>query len=62
LLYVDPKTRDEYSGVNVADAFYSLQKKLNGLNSILLEPIELVETMSLLESAYMEYNSDCFDF
>ena len=62
LLYVDPRTRDEYPDIDVKKAFQSLQTRLNGLNSILLEPIELVETMSLLESAYMEYNSECFDF
>lgn len=62
LLYVDPETREEYPDVNVEKAFYSLQCKINGLNSILLEPVELVETMSLLEAAYMEYTSKCFSY
>lgn len=60
LLYVDPKTSQEYSGINVVDAFHSLLYKINGLNSILLEPPELVETMSLLESALQELQSDQF--
>lgn len=62
LLYVDPQTRDDYPDVNVADAFCSLQRKLNGLNSILLEPPELVQTMSLLEAALAEFQSDSFNY
>lgn len=62
LLCVDPATASNYSGVNVADAFGNLQNRLVGLNSILLEPPELVETMGLLETALKEYNSECFNF
>mgnify|MGYP007070326373 FL=1 len=62
LLYVDPQTKDEYPDIDVVDAFHNLQYKLNGLNSILLEPPELIETMSLLEAALMEYQSEDFDF
>lgn len=57
LLYVDPETAINYSYIDVADAFHNLQYKLNGLNSILLEPPELVETMSLLEAALLEYQN-----
>ncbi len=62
LLYVDPKTKDKYPNINVPQAFHSLQKRLNGLNSILLEPPVLVKTMSLLEAALIEYQSDEFDW
>ena len=62
LLYVDPKTKDEYKDIDIPGAFRSLQNKLNGLNSMLLEPTEIVIVMSLLESALMEYQSECFDF
>jgi hypothetical protein len=62
LLYVDPNTKGDYPHINVTDAFRSLQYRLNGLNSILLEPPELVDTMSILESAMNEYNSECFSF
>jgi hypothetical protein len=51
LLYVDTDTKDDYVGINVNEAFRSLQFRLNGLNSILLEPPELVNVMSYLESA-----------
>lgn len=62
LLYVDPKTRDEYPDIDIVGAFRNLQYKINGLNSILLEPPELVQTMALLESALNEYKSDDFQW
>lgn len=62
LLYVDPDTRETYSNVDVENAFQSLQLKLNGLNSILLEPPELVIVMSLIESALQEFKSENFSF
>jgi hypothetical protein len=62
LLYVDPETKTLYGDVNVPNAFRNLQYKLNGLNSILLDSPELVETMSLLESALNEYESECFSW
>lgn len=62
LLYVDPMTRDSYPDINVGDAFRSLQYKLDGLNSILLEAPEVVQTMSLLEAALKEYESECFEW
>lgn len=61
LLYVDPQTRDQYPDIDVNKAFQSLQFRINGLNSILLEPPELVATMGYLESAQQILNSD-FDF
>ena len=61
LLYVDPQTRDQYPGIDVNKAFQSLQFRINGLNSILLEPPELVETMGYLESAQQIWNNE-FDF
>lgn len=61
LLYVDPQTKGQYPNIDVNQAFESLQFRINGLNSILLEPPELVETMSYLESAKQVFNGD-FDF
>lgn len=60
LLYVDPKTKKDYLNIDVVEAFRNLQYKLNGLNSILLEQPELIETMCLLESALNEYLNDDF--
>ena len=62
LLYVDPQTSHEYPDIDVREAFRSLQYKLDGLNSILLEPPEIVKTMSLLESALNELQNECFDW
>ena len=62
LLYVDPETKSEYSDIDVVGAFRNLQYKINGLNSILLEPPELVETMCLLEAALKEYESESFEW
>ena len=63
LLYVDPKTSNEYTNVDVIKAFNGLQYKLGGLNSLLFEPPALVTVMSLLEAALMELQSqDEFDF
>ena len=62
LLYVDPNTKDEYPDIDVPGAFRSLQYRLNGLNSILLESPELMETMSLLEAALEEYSRKEFDW
>lgn len=62
LLYVDPATAGEYPDADVAEAFRNLQYKLNGLNSILLESSELIETMSLLEAALKELQSDSFEW
>lgn len=62
LLYVDPETKNEYSNIDVCEAFKGLQYRLNGLNSILCESPELLNIMCLLEAALMEYNSECFEF
>ncbi len=61
LLYVDPKTKGKYPNINICEAFKNLQLRINGLNTILLEPPELVNVMSYLESALQLYNGK-FDF
>lgn len=62
LLYVDPKTSDAYRDVDIESAFINIQYKLDGLNSLLYEPPELVMTMALLESALAEFRKSDFDF
>ena len=62
LLCADPKTKDDYKHINLNDAFKGLLYKLNGLNSILGEPQELVDVISLLEEALIQYNESKFDF
>lgn len=53
LLCVDPKTKNEYEHINIEDAFTNLLYKLDGLNSLLLYPKQLVTVMNLLEKAHL---------
>lgn len=62
LLCADPETKDEYNYVNLNEAFDGLLYKLGGLNSILGEPQELVDIISLLEEALIKYNEPHFNF
>ena len=62
LLCADPKTKNDYTHVDVSEAFRGLLYKLDGLNSILGEPQELVDTISLLEEALIKYNESEFNF
>ena len=62
LLCADPNTRDNYTHIDVNDAFKGLLYKLDGFNSILGEPQELVDTISLLEEALIKYNEPNFNF
>ena len=62
LLCVDPETKGNYTHINVEEAFKGLLYKLDGLSSILGEPQELVEVISLLEEALIKYNEPEFNF
>lgn len=62
LLCADPKTKDNYTHVDVCEAFKGLLYKLDGLNSVLGEPQELVDIISLLEEALIKYKEPEFNF
>lgn len=62
LLCVDPKTKQEYEYININKTFTNLMYKIGGMNSLLYEPPELVTILSLLQRAYVEYNSPDFNF
>ena len=62
LLCADPKTKNDYEHVNLNEAFKGLLYKLDGLNSVLGEPQELVDVISLLEEALIKYNEPKFNF
>lgn len=62
LLYVDPKTSASYPNVDVDSAINGLLLRLSGLNSVLFYPKALVNVISLLEAARIEYNNPEFDF
>ena len=62
LLYVDPKTKEEYTGIDINGAFENLLYELAGMNSLFSNPPELVTVCNLLEAARMEYFADDFNF
>ena len=62
LLCVDPSTASEHKEIDVNQLFDNLLRKLNSYNELLMNQEEVVEIMTLLQSAKNEYNSDLFDF
>ena len=62
LLIVDPKTKNEYKNIDVNAVFTNLLFKLGGMNSLLGEPKEFVNVMSLLERALIEWKNPEFSF
>lgn len=62
LLCVDPKTADSYPDVDVNKIFENLLDKLDGYNTLLLYPLAIAETMSLLQAAQNLYNSPMFKY
>lgn len=64
LLVVDPKTKNEYKDMNVDvnKSFDAVLRRLAGLNELFMHRGELVEAMSALETALIEYNNPNFDY
>lgn len=62
LLYKDPQKINDFPDVDYEKYFNGLMLKLNGLNELLLYPVELVEMMSLLEAAFLETKKEIFNF
>ena len=62
LLYKDPKTCNEYKYVDYDKYFTGLMKQLDGLNELLLHPVQLIKLMSLLEAAFIETKEETFDY
>ena len=62
LLLADPKTKDQYPDVNICLAFDNLMYKIDGFNSLLGYPKELVEIMSILEEARKELDMPELNF
>lgn len=58
LLYKDPKTKDEFKNVDFEKYFINLMKKIDGLNTLLFYPVEIVAIMSLLQAALNETRSN----
>lgn len=62
LLYKDPVTKNKYKDVNFEKYFINLMKKIDGLNEILLYPIEIISIMSLLQAALIESRKIDFNY
>lgn len=62
LLYKDPKTKDEFKNVDFEKYFINLMKKIDGLNTLLFYPVEIIAIMSLLQAALNETRSDDFNY
>lgn len=62
LLIVDKKTKDDYENINVEEAFDNILTNFSGINELLLHPQEMVEIMSLLEAALLEYRKEDFSY
>lgn len=62
LLYKDPKTKDKYINIDFNKYFDGLMRKIDGLNELLLFPVEIVSIMSLLEAALIESKKDDFNY
>lgn len=60
LLIVDPKTKNEYENINVAEAIRSVLFEIGGFNSCLNYPAEVVRINDLIEAALNEYLSPDF--
>ncbi len=62
LLYKDPETKDQFKNTNYEKYFIGLMKKLDGLNTLLFCPVEIVSILSLLQAAYNETKKEEFDY
>ena len=62
LLYKDPEKINDFRNVDYEKYFNSLMLKINGLNTLLSFPTEIVEMMSVLEAALLETKRENFNF
>lgn len=62
LLYKDPQTKDRYKNIDFDRYFTVIMKEINGLNDLLLYPVEIVEIMDVLQTAYNETKKENFDY
>lgn len=54
LLYKDPETKDKYQNVDFEQYFYNLMLEIDGLNTLLFYPYQIVRMMSILQAALKE--------
>ena len=62
LLLADPETKNNYPNVDIFEAFNGLMYKIDGMNSLLFYPEEIVEIQSLLEEGKIQLQKEEFNF
>lgn len=62
LLYKDPKTKDLYPDIDFDKYFKGVMTRIEGLNSLLDYPAEIVFLLCNLEAAYLESLKDDFQY
>lgn len=62
LLCIDPETAQEHAEIDVNKLFDNLLYKIDGLNDLLMNQKELVNVMSLLQEAKLQYNRIDYNF
>lgn len=62
LIYKDPEKSKSFNNIDFIKYFDGLMNRLNGLNSILMFPVEMVSIMASLEAAHNEAMKDDFNF
>lgn len=62
LVCVDPETKDKYKDVDVEKNFDYIITRLNNLNKLLIDRVEIIDVISMLHSARLEYRNPNFDF
>lgn len=62
LLYKDPATKDLYPNIDFEKYFIGLMARIEGLNSLLGYPAEIVFLLCNLEAAYLESLKEDFKY
>lgn len=62
IIYTDKRTNQEYQDVNVESYQTNLMRQIDGFNSILYYPNEIVDIMATLEAARIELKKEEFNF
>lgn len=62
LCIADPNKAEDYDNVDISQAFRNVLRTFGGLNDLLNTPKEFVTVMSLLDAAYLELQSDEYEW
>lgn len=62
LIYKDPRETEKYSHVNFNKYFEGLMRRLDGMNSLMFYPKNMIFLLDNLEAAYLETIKDDFNY